>query len=336
MSASDYRFGFRVLGDCRQPRRLIDWPRAFAAYAACDPRAECDKESYLSAFCFGADFAKHLERTGTTRGYAGPCWAPWLWFDLDADDLRQAVDAARRLASAAVYGLGFGESDLLIFFSGCKGLHIGLPTGAWNPEPGPNFHRIVRRFAERLAALAEATVDLSIYDSSRLLRAPGSRHPRTGLRKRLLDFDELLHLTPDRIVELAREPRPFDVPDGVRPADGAGRLWTEATADVQQQLEAAAARHNGDRQQLNRLTTDFLKHGAPVGERHRRLYSAAANLAELGASLLLCFALLTEPALDCGLRPSDVRRAIENGWRRGTGEAIEESAAGSPAAGEQA
>ncbi len=335
MTTSDYRFGFRVLGPPTERRRLIDWELAFRAHAACDPRAECDKESYLSAFCFGADFAAHLERTGSTRGYAGPCWSPYLWLDLDGPDLRQALDSARRLASAAVYGLGFGENDLLIFFSGCKGLHIGLPVNGWNPEPGRDFHRVGRRFAERLAGLAEAAIDLSIYDSSRLLRGPNSRHPRTGLRKRLLDFDELLHLTPDRIVELAREPRPFDVPDAVRPADGAARLWAEAAADVRQ-LEATGGQRNADRQQLNRLTVDFIRNGALTGERHRRLFSAAANLAELGAPLPLCFGLLLEPALDCGLPPTDARRTIECGWRRGTGEAIEESAAGSPAAGEQA
>ena len=323
MNTSDYRFGFRVLGPPTERRRLVDWWLAFKAHAACDPRAECERESYLSAFCFGGDFAAHLERTGTTRGFTGACWAPWLWFDLDGE-LRQALDAARRMVSAAVYGLGFGESDLLIFFSGCKGLHVGLPTRAWGPEPGPNFHRVARCFAARLAALAEASIDTSVYDAGRLLRAPNSKHAKTGLHKRLLDFDELLHLSPERIAALAREPRAFDVPDAVRRADGAGRLWREASDDVQQQqAEAAAARRNGERQQLNRATLAFIKGGAPVGERHRRCYSAAADLAGLGAPLPLCVALLLEPARDCGLTPSDARRAIENGWRRGKGEAIE-------------
>ena len=197
MNTSDYCFGFRVLGPPTERRRLVDWWLAFKAHAACDPRAECERESYLSAFCFGGDFAAHLERTGTTRGFTGACWAPWLWFDLDGPDLRQVVDAARRLAAAAVDGLGFGESDLLVFFSGRKGLHVGLPTRAWGPEPGPNFHRVARCFAARLAGLAEATaaVDVSIYDSLRLLRSPNSRHPRTGLHKRPLDFDELMHLS---------------------------------------------------------------------------------------------------------------------------------------------
>ena len=65
---------------------------------------------------------------------------------------------------------------------------------------------------------------------------------------------------------------------------------------------------------LNRTTLDFIRDGAAKGDRHRLCYSAAANLAELGAPLPLCVALLTEAALDAGLPPSDVRRAVENGW----------------------
>jgi hypothetical protein len=43
------------------------------------------------------------------------------------------------------------------------------------------------------------------------------------------------------------------------------------------------------------------------------LFSAAANLAELGCSFDLASALLSEAALDSGLSPSEVRRQIECG-----------------------
>ena len=65
---------------------------------------------------------------------------------------------------------------------------------------------------------------------------------------------------------------------------------------------------------LNRITRAFLRDGAPPGDRHRLLFSAAADLAELGCPRNLAHALLTEPALDCGLRPKDVRRQIDCGW----------------------
>lgn len=71
----------------------------------------------------------------------------------------------------------------------------------------------VRRFAEAAARRAGATIDVSIYDRIRPFRAPNSRHPRTGLHKRRLSLDELLTIPAARIVELAREPMPFDLPD---------------------------------------------------------------------------------------------------------------------------
>jgi hypothetical protein len=64
---------------------------------------------------------------------------------------------------------------------------------------------------------------------------------------------------------------------------------------------------------VNKLTRAFLNGEVEAGDRHRLLYSAAANLAELGCPLSAVQALLTEPALDTGLPPKDVARAIENG-----------------------
>ena len=64
---------------------------------------------------------------------------------------------------------------------------------------------------------------------------------------------------------------------------------------------------------LNRRTLEFIRDGAEPGERHRLLFSAAANLSEFGCPPALTHALLTESALDSGLRPKEVRRQIECG-----------------------
>ena len=59
----------------------------------------------------------------------------------------------------------------------------------------------------------------------------------------------------------------------------------------------------------------FIRDGAENGDRHRRLFSAAANLGDFGCSFDLAFALLAESALDSGLPPADVRRQIECGLK---------------------
>jgi hypothetical protein len=68
---------------------------------------------------------------------------------------------------------------------------------------------------------------------------------------------------------------------------------------------------------LNRGTIDFIRDGAPEGERATRLFGAAANLAELGSPLLLAFELLRPAALDCGLPPAEVARTIKNAFEHG-------------------
>ena len=315
MTESEFRFGFRIVGGCFETRRVVDAAAALSAYAAVDPRCEPDKESYLSAFRFGEDFRRHLDETGSTAGYSGPCWSPWLWFDLDGEELHYAHKDAAALAAFLVERYAVEPADVLIFFSGSKGFHVGLPTAPWSPLPSLAFHRVCRRFAENVAALAAVTIDAGVYDRVRAFRAPNSRHPKTGLHKRRLTLDELTGLSLDNIVELSRGSAAFDLPKPPRRNDQAAADWQTAAEQVARESEAKAARRvagNGS-PTLNRATLDFIREGTGKGDRHRLLYSAAANLGEFGCPPALAVALLEEPALDSGLPPKDVRRGIECG-----------------------
>jgi hypothetical protein len=315
------RLGFRVLGPATGRRRLIDHDAAFAAYAECDGRAEVGREGYLSAFTYGADFGRHLTETGSTKGYDGPCSAPWLWFDLDAADLDAALRDARKLAVGILHRYRALDDDaLLLFFSGYKGAHVGLPV-TWGPAPCVTFHRTARHFAEALAAAFGVTTDSGVYDKVRLFRAPNSRHPKTGLHKRRLSLDELLHLDAARVWELAAAPEPFAVPVMTAADPQAVADWQAALRAVGREAEGKAARRAAladGAARLNRATLAFIRDGAGQGDRHRLLFSAAANLAEFGCPPALAHALLTEAALDSGLPPADVLRQIECGLRHTT------------------
>ena len=307
-------YGYRIVGACSETRRLVDAAAAFAGYAALDERCEPHKEAYLSAFQFGEDFRQLLIETGSTAGYSGSCWAPWLWFDLDSDELHYAHQDAAALAVFLVERFAVDPGELLTFFSGSKGFHVGLPTSLWAPGPSADFHRTARRFAERVAELAAVTIDTGVYDRVRAFRAPNSRHPKTGLHKRRLTLDELAGPL-DTIVELAKVPAPFAVPTPTRNSDQAAADWEVAVEQVARETEAKAVRRaagNGT-PTLNRATLDFIREGAGTGDRHRLLFSAAANLAEFNCTPALAVALLEESALDSGLLPKDVRRQIECG-----------------------
>jgi hypothetical protein len=309
-------YGFRIVGGTDEARRLVNHAAAFAAYCSCDDRADITREAYLSAFTFADDFRALLESTGSPRGFTGACWSAWLWFDIDRKhNLDAALTDARRLAHALAERYRLDDDALLLFFSGAKGFHVGLPTSLWTPDPSPTFNRMARRLAEALADLVSAVIDTGTYDHVRPFRAPNSRHPKTALHKRRLTLDELTGLSLDGIRQLAQSPAPFDLPDPPPPNEAALADWREASEAVRKEGEARDRRQvDGGPATINRLTRDFIRGGAGEGDRHRLLYSAARSLAEIGCPLAALDALLTEPGRDCGLPPKDVARQIRCGF----------------------
>lgn len=321
---NDFRKGFRIVGPCFNQRRLVDGCLAFAAYADCDSRAEINREAYLSAYLYGGEFARHLNATGSTKGYIGPTWSDMLWIDIDRDNLEVALNDTRRLVEYLIHRFGtLAGDELLIFYSGSKGFHVGLPTGLWNPEPSDVFHSCCRQFAETIAEQAETTIDSGVYDRVRAFRAPNSRHPKTGRHKRFLELWELMSFDANEIVKAANKPRRFSMPPRAVVNNEAVRVWNDACELVRLREVEVETRCKRPGQvsprvpthlsMLNRSSIEFIRDGASTGDRHRRLFSAAANLAEFSCSFELAWALLSESALDCGLSPGDVRRQIECG-----------------------
>jgi hypothetical protein len=310
---TDLPYGFRVLGHKAGERRLVDHAAAFAAYAECDPRAEVEREAYLSHFVYPVEFYRKMEAEGSEKGYSGPCGADWLYWDVDRpNDLARALRDARRLAGAILERYRKLDDDLIIFLSGAKGCHVGVPTALWRPEPSPQFHDVAKRFALALAERAGIVVDGTIYSKTRLFRAPNSRHP-SGLHKRRLTLDEITYLKPEAIVALAAEPEPFDIPGPVATSETAAADWLEAVKAVEGRAGERGPSPRDGARRLNALTLGFIRDGAPEGERATQLFRAAANLAEFGCTPELAHSLLTEAALDSGLTPSETRRQIESG-----------------------
>jgi hypothetical protein len=200
------------------------------------------------------------------------------------------------------------------FFSGAKGFHLGLATALWQPAPGREFHLVARQFAEAVAAQAGVQIDATIYDRVRALRAPNSRHPRSGLYKVLLTPDEVLYCALEAILVRARQPQPTEwlVPSQRCPQAAAD--WQAAAEHVAERQTLKGSGQSGSTAaRLCRATLQFIRDGAPQGERAIRLFQAAANLTECGCPAALVEALLLDSALNVGLPPSEARRQIECG-----------------------
>ena len=315
---NDCTLAFRIVGPTSANRFLVDGNAAFNGYASCEACAQVEQEAYLSHFHYGDEFRKRADPYDVvnTKGFDGSCYSPWTWWDIDCDgDLERAQNDAQRLVATISNRFEVSGDTLLCFFSGAKGFHVGLPTTLWQPQPSIVFNRVARCFAEKLAELAGVSIDTRVYDKVRAFRAPNSRHPKTGLHKRRLALDELNSCSIDHILLVAREPNPFDLPAVTSRSDQATVDWLDTIKHVERQDEVHRQQRAGNNasKRLNRLTLDFIANGATNGERHVRLFSAAANLAEFNCPSELAHALLTEAALDSCLSPSEVRRQIECG-----------------------
>lgn len=314
-------YGFIIRGATFGARQEVDAAAALVAFATLDEHADVHREAYLSAFQFGKDFRRHLRDTGSTKHFAGSCWSPWLWFDIDREgNIEQAQRDAQRLAMQLIYRYSLDDDEVWIFFSGSKGFHLGLPTAIWSPQPSDQFHLVARRFCERMAEQAGVVIDKGVYGKVQAFRAPNSRHPKTGLHKRPLSHRELLHLSAEKVRELAKSPLDVEVPTTNSTSELALSDWQKAKEAIERQETAEKERKAaGGVATLNKLTFEIIRDGTVMtpGNRHRLLYSAARNLAEFGCPPELAYALLTEAGRDAGLPPKDVRRQIECGLKGG-------------------
>jgi len=316
----------RVVGDAWDARRITNHRAALAAYARCDPLADLSRQSFLSHFSFPVAFREHFatpdasieKAAGSEKGYVGECGADWLFWDIDRGDATEALaDASRLVATILATFSEYQAADLLIFLSGGKGFHIGLPL-VWRPEPSVDFNAVAKRFCLAVADKAGVVVDQAVYSKTRLFRAPNSRHAKTGRFKRWLPPGEFSRLSVADIFDMAAEPAPFEVPAGPPESPTAEAAWEAAKVATDDHAEARRRFvDDAGGPRLQAATIGVIRGAVDVGERHERLWRAAANLAEFGCPDDLAHALLYEAGLDMGLRPSDVTRQINCGLAKG-------------------
>ncbi len=321
---NEFSIGLRVVGPLTGQRRRVPWREAFAAHLACEDRAQCFSESYLSVFTFDSAMVKHLAARGSPAGFEGETSTEYVAFDIDRKgEIAKAHADARTLVGVLEETFEVPTAVIKLFFSGSKGFHILVPTALWSPAPSVDFSRTARIFAERLAGEAKVEIDSSIYSRVHMIRSPNSRHPATGLFKIPLTVAQLDSLEINEIQELAQQPM-----NAAASRQNEGALcpplateWHAAETALATMNADRAATHacGGGTARLTRLTKAILRgEYLDEGSRHRHLYSAAANLGECGASLHLALELLTDVGRECGLRPSDVAKQIADGHARGS------------------
>jgi hypothetical protein len=304
--------GLRVLGSLDNPRWLVDYRETFVGYCRAYPKLRLDVPGYLSLLSYPGAFREYIETKQSTGLYRGPVGVPKIAWDIDrAGNLDAALRDCRRLAAYLADRYALDDSDLLIGFSGQKGFHVELPVG-WTIEPAVDANGIARVFAERAAREVGIQIDRGVYDRVRLFRAWNTLHPKTGLFKIRIGLDDMLHASLTWIAQRAVQPIGFEPPAGSS-SPSLLAAWSEAEQAVRQPVEKRPAGPTDAA--INALTRELILNPVEVevGERHRRLFSAAANLAEFANIDDLIKTLLTEPGLDTGLPPAEVERQIRTG-----------------------
>lgn len=135
--------------------------------------------------------------------YFGP-----MYLDLDSKDIEDSIAGAKQLYDKlAKYGLQ--ESDLEIYLSGKKGLHILIPPMVFMEKVVP-VNRLPTMYKELAFALAVDTVDFAVYSArkGRMLRTHYNIR-ENGNYKVQITAAELKALTPESYQTLCKTPRPL-------------------------------------------------------------------------------------------------------------------------------
>lgn len=175
-------------------------------------------------------------------------YAPF-YFDVDipSDDLREHPDQMEEFWTKLkedVYAianfflsLGVEQEHLRFFFSGKRGVHIFVHPEALGIAPHAYLTEIFKYAVRRMAHQFNLSfVDLKVYSKRRLLRIPNTKHPKTGLYKIELSFQELSAKTFDDVCAMAHNHRPlfYDEEVGeVEPSDSAVKWFKSARVMVE-------------------------------------------------------------------------------------------------------
>lgn len=131
-----------------------------------------------------------------------------FYLDLDGEELSNTISDAISSIQYMYRNYGIPTNIPRIFFSGQKGIHIVVPAEVFGITPSRDINRVFRLMAEDIRMISRhQTVDIKIYDNRRLFRLPNSKHPKTGLYKIPVSFEELRALGVEKILEMATEPR---------------------------------------------------------------------------------------------------------------------------------
>lgn len=156
-----------------------------------------DYEAYTSLFFFKQDALDYVNnninndsKRPSIAGFIGECSANYLWIDIDiAGQLQEATDMVKEFVRKIESKYEISYRSLVIYFSGSKGYHIGIPVECFGAKDfwSDLTPKIFRAMAQAITDNS-SVIDTKIYHVNRLFRCPLSKHPKTGNYKIPVDY----------------------------------------------------------------------------------------------------------------------------------------------------
>lgn len=172
------------------------------------------KDTYMTFFRYNEEMKDYFnqnvktnskgEKYRSVTGYNGSAYCDWIPFDIDEQDLHTALESAREFIKVlSMYDID--TETCRYYFSGSKGFHIMIPSQMALVLPSKDIHIKLRRIAIQFSK--HVKVDTSIYDKVRLFRLPNTINSKSGLYKIGLYSFEIMSMSVNEILELAKQPR---------------------------------------------------------------------------------------------------------------------------------
>lgn len=162
------------------------------------------KDYYTSAFMYNDKHYQIFKDTGTVTGITDTITKKLYWDFDSVEDLNLAKADATELCNRLINKHAFKPTEVSLFFSGKKGFQVEVNYKDTTFTPS-EVRNVCLNLGEGLL-----TLDRQIYNASRILRLPLSKHDKSGLYKIPLDPTDLSNLSIEDIREEAKNAFPVE------------------------------------------------------------------------------------------------------------------------------
>jgi len=156
-------------------------------------------EMYRSYYSFDETLSQHMEVNRTVKGFDGLTYLDSIILDVDKGNIADdAFQPYLLQCLEEITDLGIDKSHVNIWFSG-NGYHVEL-LNVFGFQPSRLLHEKVKLTMKEHLSFAD-----SIFDKTRIIRAPWSLNKKTGLYKVFIPYSLIWNLKYDDVKHMAKD-----------------------------------------------------------------------------------------------------------------------------------